>query len=229
MRFNRLLNMIGEEKLAKLNSMKIIVFGLGGVGSYAAEILARSGIGTLHVVDYDYVDITNINRQLIALESTLNQKKVSVFSDRAKDINPNINLVTHDIKADNETIRELLDEGFDYVADCIDDIFAKVAIAKYCLDNEINFISSMGFANKYKPELIKISTLNQTSVCPLAKALRKQLKLAGYTLNFPVVYSEEVPAIVQDKKILGSNAYCPSVAGIYLAAHIINDIIGEEK
>jgi len=207
MRFNRLVNMIGEEKFNQLNQKKIIVFGLGGVGSYAAEILVRSGIGTLHVVDYDSVDITNINRQLIALESTLNQKKVSVFSKRAKDINPNINLITHDIKADKESIKELLNEGFDFVADCIDDLPAKAEIAKYCLDNEIKFISSMGFANKYKPELIKISTLNQTSV----------------------VYSEEIPAIVQDKKILGSNAYCPSMAGIYLAAYIINNIIGEEK
>ena len=229
MRFNRLANMIGEDKLNQLNQKKIIIFGLGGVGSYAAEILVRSGIGTLHVVDYDTVDITNINRQLIALESTLNQKKVSVFSKRAKDINPDIKLVTHDILADKETIKELLDEGFDYLADCIDDLPAKAEIAKYCLDHKINFISSMGFANKYKPEMIKVTTLNQTSVCPLAKVLRKQLKLAGYSLNFPVVYSEEIPASVLDKKILGSNAYCPSMAGIYLAAHIINNIIGEEK
>lgn len=227
MKFDRLLNMIGEDKFYSIKQKRIVVFGLGGVGSFTAEALVRSGIGTLYVVDYDLVEETNINRQLIALESTIGKYKVDVFKERAKDINHEIKIIGYKVKADKDTIKEILQIGFDYVVDCVDDLNAKAEIAMYCLNHNINLISSMGFANKFKPEMIKIAKLNQTSVCPLAKALRKKLKNAGYSLNFNVVYSEEKPAMVINKEILGSNAYCPSVAGLYMAAHIVNEIIGE--
>lgn len=226
-RFNRLINLIGMEKFQILSQKKVIVFGLGGVGSFAAEVLVRNGIGEVHVVDFDKVDITNINRQLLALENTIGQYKTDIFAERALAINPKLKLVVHQTKVDATNISLILDEKFDYVADCIDDLKAKVAIAKYCLDNSISFISSMGFANKMKPEMIKVAKLNQTSVCPIAKIMRRDLKIAGYSLNFPVVFSEEKPTDVLDKNILGSNAYCPSTAGIILAAKIINDFIGE--
>lgn len=229
MRFDRLKNMIGDDKLTDLNNKKIIVFGLGGVGSFAAEALVRSAVGNLTVVDYDVVDISNINRQLVAYESTINQKKVDVFTKRALDINPNIKIIPLDKKVSEENLPEILLEDYDFVLDCIDDVKAKVAIAKYCLDNNLNFIASMGFANKFHPELIKVSKLNQTSMCPLAKAFRYQLKTQGYSLNFPVVYSEEKPASVINKDILGSNAYCPSIAGLQMAAYTINYLIGEIK
>lgn len=228
MKFDRLVNLIGEEKFNILKKKRIIVFGLGGVGSYAAEVIVRSGLDQIDVVDFDMVEETNLNRQLIALESTVGQYKVNAFKNRALDINPLININTHLIKVNEENISEIINQDFDYVIDCIDDVDAKVSIAKYCLDNNIKFISSMGFANKFKVDLIRIRKMNQTSVCPLAKIMRKKLKVAGYALDFPVVYSEEKPATVLDRLTLGSNAYCPSAAGITLAAHVINEIIGED-
>ena len=229
MRFNRLINMIGAEKFQELKNKKIIVFGLGGVGSFAAESLVRSGIGNLDVVDYDIVDETNINRQLIALSSTVGKFKTDVFKARALDINPDLKITTFKVKADADNIKRILSAGYDAVIDCIDDLSAKVELAKYCIDNDINFIASMGFANKFHPELIKIKKMNQTSVCPLAKALRRELRIAGYALDFKVAYSEEKPANVIDKNTLGSNSYCPSAAGLIIAAQIINEMIGEEK
>jgi tRNA A37 threonylcarbamoyladenosine dehydratase len=226
MQFDRLVNMIGKEKFAELKQKRLIVFGLGGVGSFAAEALVRSGIQTIYVVDYDQVEITNINRQLIALNSTIGEYKVDVFKKRALDINPKLKCVAYKVKADRDTIKEILDQGFDYVLDCVDDLSAKFELAKYCNDNQIDFLAAMGFANKFKPELIKIAKLNQTQVCPLAKALRKKLKLAGYSMNFEVVYSEEKPAVTLEKHVLGSNAYCPSAAGLIMAAHVVNKLIG---
>ncbi|MFA7106566.1 MAG: tRNA threonylcarbamoyladenosine dehydratase [Candidatus Izemoplasmatales bacterium] len=223
--FNRFINMIGEERFNLLKTKSIIVFGLGGVGSYAAEVLVRSGIHNLTVVDYDMVDITNINRQLIALQSTLGMKKVDVFYARAKDINPDIIIKALQIKVKEENIKDFFNEKYDYVIDCVDDIIAKVEIAKFCLDNKINLISSMGFANKSHPEQIKIAKLNQTKVCPLARSFRKKIKELGYPLDFKVVYSEEKPSEVIDRKILGSNAYCPSAAGIILASEVINHLL----
>ena len=228
MKFDRLVNLIGEEKFNTLKQKKIIVFGLGGVGSYAAEVIVRTGFDQIDVVDFDIVEETNLNRQLIALESTVGQYKVNAFKSRALDINPLINVNVHQLKVSQENVSEIINQNFDYAIDCIDDVEAKVSIIKYCLDNNIKIISSMGFANKFRVDLIKIRKMNQTSVCPLAKIIRKKLKVAGYSLDFPVVYSEEKPAAVLDKKILGSNAYCPSAAGITLAAHVINEIIGED-
>ncbi len=225
MRFDRLINMIGEDKFYSLSKKRVIVFGLGGVGSFAAEALVRSGINTVYVMDYDQVDITNINRQLVALGSTIGQYKTDVFTKRAKDINPNIKIVGYKIKADRVSIKEVLDQGFDFVLDCVDDIFAKLELARYCLKEKVPFIASMGFANKFYPELIKVAKMNQTKVCPLAKSLRKKLKDADISLNFDVVYSEEKPTDTLDQKVLGSNAYCPSVAGLIMASHVINKLI----
>lgn len=227
MRFNRLINLIGTEKFSRLANRKIAVLGLGGVGSFAAESLVRSGIKELLVVDYDLVDITNVNRQLIALNSTLNQEKVAVFKSRALDINPEINIETISQKITSDNIHSILDRNIDYVLDCVDDLDAKLEIAKFCLENKINFISAMGFANKMHPELIKIARLNQTKVCPLAKAYRRKVKLAGYPLIVDVVYSEEIPVKPLDSNILGSNAVCPSTAGLLMSSHVINKILGE--
>ena len=228
MKFDRLVNLIGKEKFNILKRKRIIVFGLGGVGSYAAEVIVRTGFDHIDVVDFDIVEETNLNRQLIALESTIGQYKVNAFRNRALDINPLINVNAHLVKVNEENVKEIINQDFDYVIDCIDDVEAKVSIIKYCLDNNIKIISSMGFANKFRVDLIKVRKMNQTSVCPLAKIIRKKLKVAGYALDFPVAYSEEKPATVLDRLTLGSNAYCPSAAGITLAAHVINEIIGED-
>jgi tRNA A37 threonylcarbamoyladenosine dehydratase len=229
MRFNRLINLIGQDKFLELQSKQVIIFGLGGVGSFAAEAIARSGIMKMTVVDYDFVDITNINRQLVALESTIGELKVDVFKKRALDINPMISIEALNLKVTEDNISSILSKPFDFVIDCIDDVSAKVAIAKFCLDNHLKLITSAGFANKSKPEMIKVAKLNQTKVCPLAKTLRYKLKSLGYPLTIDVVYSEEQPLKVIDKTILGSNAYVPPAAGLIIAAHVINNLIGEEE
>lgn len=228
MRFNRLINLIGQEKFDQLKRKNIIIFGLGGVGSFAAEAIARSGIMKLTVIDYDKVDITNINRQLVALESTIGQLKVEVFKSRALDINPDLEITALNKKVSIDNIDEILCSGYDYVIDCIDDVDGKIAIAKYCLDHGLKLIMSAGFANKIHPELIKISKLNQTSVCPLAKTLRYKLKSINYPLTIDVVYSEEKPIKAIDNRILGSNSYVPSTAGLIIASHVINTLIGDE-
>lgn len=228
MYFNRLENLIGKEKLKRLNQTNVFVFGLGGVGSYAAEALVRSGIGFIKVVDYDVVDITNMNRQLVALTSTIGHKKIDVFCERARNINPKISIIPVDLKVDDQNIETLLSEKPDYVIDCIDDVFAKVELIRMCQKLDIPIIISLGFANKFHPELIKISTLKKTSVCPLAKVMRKRVKDAGLSLDIPCVYSEEKPAQVIDSDILGSTAFCPSSAGLMMVSYVINQIIEED-
>ena len=225
--FDRFINMIGEERFSDLKRKKVMVFGLGGVGSFAAEALVRSGIGEIGVCDFDKVEETNLNRQLIALSSTIDKYKVEVFNDRALDINPDLNIKIFNEKVSAENISQILSDGYDFVIDCIDDVDAKVEIAKYCLEKDIKFIASMGFANKFHPEMIKIKKMNQTSVCPLAKTLRRKLKIAGYSLDFPVCYSEEKPAKLLDNSYLGSTSYTPSAAGLHLAAYVVNHFIGE--
>lgn len=227
MRFNRLINLIGLEKFDQFSNKKIAILGLGGVGSFAAESLVRSGIKEVLVVDYDLVDPTNINRQIIALDSTVNQSKVEVFKSRALDINPEVIITTIKEKISAVNINEILGKDIDYVLDCVDDLQAKFAIAEYCVNQKIKLISAMGFANKMHPEQIKIAKLNQTKVCPLAKAYRRKIKLAGYPLNIDVVYSEETPVKPLDANVLGSNSFCPSVAGLVMSSYVVNQILGE--
>lgn len=228
MRFNRLENLISTNGIKKLNNKKVIVFGLGGVGSFAGEALVRSGIGHLTLVDYDVVDISNINRQLVALESTIGQFKTEVFLKRAKDINPDINISAINQKVTEDNVYDLLSEKPDFVLDCIDDVFAKVELAKACERLGIPIILAMGFANKFHPEMIKLSILKKTSVCPLAKVMRKRIKDAGLSMDIPVVYSEEKPAEANNKLVLGSTAFCPSSAGLMMASFVINKILESE-
>lgn len=228
MRFNRLENLVSENGIEKLKQMKVVVFGLGGVGSFAAEALVRSGIGHLVLVDFDVVDISNINRQLVALESTIGLFKTDVFVNRAKDINPEIDILAINQKVTEENVYDLLDDKPDFVLDCIDDVFAKVELAKACEVLDIPIILAMGFANKFHPEMIKLSKLKKTSVCPLAKVMRKRIKEAGLSMDIPVVYSEEKPAEVINKLVLGSTAFCPSSAGLMMASYVINYILESE-
>jgi tRNA A37 threonylcarbamoyladenosine dehydratase len=202
------------------------VFGLGGVGSYALEAIARSGVGKIIICDYDHVDITNINRQLVAKESTIGMLKTDVATASLKDINPNITVLAYPIKADRQLIQDILALKPDFVIDAIDDVQAKTDLIESAIKLDIPIIASMGFANKLHPEFIQISTLDKTQVCPLAKKMRKKIKDDNVTLNFPVVYSKEVPRI-RGGEILGSSAYVPSVAGLMLASYVINKLIGE--
>lgn len=227
--FNRLENLIGKMSLENLSHKKVIVFGLGGVGSFAAEALVRSGIGHLSVVDYDRVDESNINRQLIALQSTIGMKKTDIFALRAKDINPKIDILPVDQKVDGNSIDELLSEDYDFILDCIDDVFAKELLAKKADELDIPIMLAMGFANKMHPEMIQVTSLKKTSVCPLAKVMRRRLKNIGLSLDIPCVYSNEKPLEPIDKSILGSTAFVPSAAGLTMASYVIQRLIeGDE-
>jgi tRNA A37 threonylcarbamoyladenosine dehydratase len=227
MRFDRFIGLIGEEMFEKLRHKQVVIFGLGGVGSYVAEAIARSGIERIIICDFDQVEPTNINRQLLATDSTTGMLKTEVMEKRILDINPNARVLTYPVKADKVIIEEICAMNPDFIADAIDDIEAKTYLIKTAIKKDIPIISSMGFANKLHPELVTISTLNKTSVCPLAKTMRRKLKDLDVTTNFPVVYSMEKPIKTYNKEFLGTSPYVPSVAGLTLASFIVNRLIGE--
>lgn len=227
MRFERFVSLIGPDEFEKLSHKSVVIFGLGGVGSYVAEAIARSGIERIIICDFDMVEESNINRQLIASDSTKGMLKTEVMEQRINDINPKARVLTYPVKATESIIEEILNMKPDFVADAIDDINAKTFLIKEAIRKDIPIVSSMGFANKLHPELISVSTLRKTTVCPLAKTMRRRLKDEGVTLNFPVVYSTETPIKTYDKTSLGTSPYVPSVAGLVLASYIVNHLIGE--
>lgn len=216
--FDRLISGIGIDLFNKLKNSSVAIIGLGGVGGYALESIVRSGISNIIIMDYDIIEVSNINRQIIALNSTLGNKKTLAFKERLLDINPNLNLEVIDEKFSEETKKLLFNNNIkiDYLIDAIDDIKAKKILIKYCLDNNIDFISSMGMAKRFDPTKIEITNLRKTYNDPIAKILRKEFK------DFKVVCSTEVPI---ESKTLVSNSIVPSVAGIYLASYIINKIL----
>lgn len=208
--FARFSMMVGEDGIEKLNNSRVIVFGVGGVGSYTVEALARAGVGYITMVDFDEISESNINRQLHSLRSTIGKSKVEVMKDRILDINPECEvelvkkLVTDDIdeilgnfECENEKNLKDLDNGkknckYDFVVDAIDVIGSKVNLIEYCVKNKINIISSMGFGNKMHPEMVEIAKIKNTSVCPMARTIRSILKKKKI-INVPVVYSREIP------------------------------------
>lgn len=217
--FSRQLGLLGENGMNKLSKSSVIVFGVGGVGSYAAEALARSGIGSIAIVDNDTVDITNVNRQLIALRSTLGQDKVAVAEKRIRDINP-----VCDVKA----IKEFYDEHstidltrYDYIIDAIDSVKSKLFLAETAHRLHIPIISSMGTGNKLEPEKLTVSDISKTSYCPLAKKMRTELKKRGIT-HLKVVYSSEEAKIRNVPP--ASVSFVPSVAGLLIAGEVIRDL-----
>lgn len=218
---------IGKEGLNKLKNSKVCICGVGGVGSYAIESLARIGVGNLTVIDKDVVDITNINRQIIATMENIGKPKEAVTKERINSINPNIIVQSIETFLDESNISKYITEDFDYVIDAIDSINSKVELIKHCTKNNINVISSMGMANKVEPLMIKVSDIYKTSVCPLAKIMRKKLKENGIK-KLKVVYTEEIP-IKNDTNVLGSVSFVPSVAGLVIASEVVKDILKEEK
>lgn len=238
--FSRLEIAIGKDNLEKIKNSKIIVFGLGGVGSYAVETLVRSGIKNITIVDADKYSVTNMNRQLYAIKSTIGKNKVDVAKDRILEINDNCN-VNSICKKVYKNIDEFNLKEYDFVIDCIDTIMSKIEIIKYCQENNIKFISSMGFGNKFCPEKIKISKIFKTVNCPLARTIRN-LSKKHKLKNFDVVYSdeicnnrkfihpkteEEIIGNVEIRKLSpASNAFVPPVAGIIITSYVIRKIIG---
>ena len=218
--FSRSIGLLGEEGIEKLNNSSVIVFGVGGVGSYAVEALARAGIGSITIVDNDIVDITNINRQLIALHSTVGMDKVAVSKSRIGDIN---------LLCKVTAIKEFYDEnsridltGFDYILDCIDSVKSKLLLAETAAKNNIRIISAMGTGNKLEPDKLKITDISKTSYCPLAKKMRVELRKRGIN-HLKVVYSPEEPRCRNVPP--SSVSFVPSVAGLMMAGEVVKDLI----
>ena len=222
--FDRLIKLIGNDKFLKLNSSSVLVLGCGGVGSYAVESLARNGIGTIILVDNDVVDITNINRQVEALNSTVGLKKVDVLESRIKDINPLCKVIKIDKFIDESNITECFTYNIDYAIDACDTISTKKVFIKECINKNIKFICSCGTGNKFNPSLLKITKIDKTSYDPIAKILRKWALDNRISNKISVVSSTEKPLKVSDH-VVGSCSIVPNTAGILCASYVINDII----
>lgn len=230
--FSRTEMLIGKDALEKLNKCRVAVFGVGGVGGYAVEALARSGVGTIDVIDSDVVDISNINRQIIATSKTVGRKKVEVAKERIADINPDCTVHAFDVFYNDET-RKLFDfKSYDYVIDAIDSVSSKIDLIVTCKENGVPIISSMGAGNKLDPTKFEVDDIYKTSVCPLAKVMRRELKKRGVD-SLKVVYSKEEPIASEQtetpspgkRSVPGSIAFIPSVVGLIAAGEVIKDLI----
>lgn len=227
--------LVKKEGLEKLKNANVLVVGLGGVGSFAAEFLARAGVGNLTIVDGDIVDITNVNRQLPALRSTVGKNKVEVVAERILDINPEVNLIPINEFLSPERMDEILEEKtFDYVLDCIDSVSPKLALIKACRKKKIKIISSMGAGGKVDPSKVMVRDLSKTNNCYLAKQIRKRLKKEGITKGFRCVFSTEIQNEDSLKLTDGSNfkksfygtiSFMPALFGLNAAAEVINYLV----
>ncbi len=231
--FSRQNIIFGESSLEKLKNSRVAVFGVGGVGGYVCEALARSGVGTLDIVDSDTVSVSNINRQIIALHSTIGEYKVDVAKKRLLDINPEMTVNIHKCFFLKENADEFEFEKFDYIVDAIDTVSGKLALAVIADELSIPIISSMGAGNKTEPTAFKVADIYKTSVCPLAKAMRKLCR-ENSVKKLKVIYSEESPKINQQfvenccegRPVPGSTSFVPSVVGLIAAGEVIKDLIG---
>ena len=226
----RTLALISEEGLKKLKASHVVLFGLGGVGSYTCEALARAGIGRLKLIDGDVIDETNINRQLYALHSTIGRPKTELAAERCRDIDDEviINTCSRFIKADEAAdflFFSSKEHLIDYVVDAIDMVSTKIELAVYCSKAGIPLISCCGTGNKLHPELLRIADIYDTSVCPLCRVLRRELKARDIP-RLTVCYSPEVPKKTGDRTP-ASISYVPSAAGLLIASHVVNSLLGE--
>ncbi|MBN8200666.1 MULTISPECIES: tRNA threonylcarbamoyladenosine dehydratase [Bacillaceae] len=236
---------IGKEGLEKMKNSTVAVLGIGGVGSFAAEALARSGVGRLVLVDKDDVDITNVNRQVIALLSTVGKPKVDLMKERIKDINPECEVIALKMFYTEETYEQFFDYGLDFVVDASDTISYKIHLMKECLNRGIPMISSMGAANKMDPTRFQIADIFKTHTDPIAKVIRTRLRKEGIRKGVPVVFSDESPIVIREdvRKTVGkddaeirkakmppsSNAFVPSVAGLIMASYVVKELLSDIK
>ena len=230
MQFSRTALLLGQEGVEKLKKARVAVFGVGGVGGYVVEALARSGVGTLDLIDNDTVSLSNINRQIIALHSTVGRLKTEVAAERAKDINPDVTVYKHNVFYLPETAAQFDFSKYDYVVDAIDTVSGKIALIEQAKKANVPIISAMGAGNKMDATAFRVADVSKTSVCPLARVMRRELKKRGIE-HLKVVYSEEepLPAKTVDeetgKPIPASVAFIPSVAGLIIAGEVIKDLI----
>lgn len=223
--YDRTERLLGADAVAKLARAHVVVLGVGGVGSWAAEALARAGIGELTLVDFDRIAPSNLNRQVHALTSTIGRLKVEVMAERLIQINPALTIHTHAERLLPEALPDYLADG-DFTIDCIDDVQAKVALALWHLEHSKRIVSSMGTGNKLGTHPFKIADISKTSVCPLARAVRLRLRKAGVSKGLPVLYSEE-PAYTQpsDGEKPGTICFPPAMAGLELARYVTSQIL----
>lgn len=230
-RFLRTSLIIGEENIDRLAAARVAVFGVGGVGGYVCEALARSSVGSLLLVDGDTVAASNINRQIIALDSTVGKYKAEVMKSRIKDINPNARVTACNLFFSEQTADKVDFSGVDYIVDAVDDIKAKLTLARLAQDRNIPIISAMGAGNKLDPTCFEVSDIFKTSVCPLARIMRRELKKLGVN-RLKVVYSKEAPKNppygLEGEKTVGSLAFVPSVMGLIIAGEVIKDLCSFE-
>lgn len=219
-RYSRTEKLIGNEGVDKLKSASVLVMGCGGVGSYAAEAVARAGVGRITLMDGDDAADSNLNRQLVALTSTIGRNKAEIMGERCRDINPDAEITA--VPQFYKTGEELDISEFDWIIDAIDDVDAKVLLIKEARDKGVNIISSMGAAGKFETHFIT-ADISETSVCPLAKVMRKRLRDIGIE-HVTVVYSKEKP--VPRDGVLGTMSYVPGSCGLELAGHVIKEIVG---
>ncbi len=230
--FSRTELLFGEEAMQKLYNSKVMVFGVGGVGGYAVEALARSGVGEIHICDNDEVSLTNINRQILATHKTLGKLKVDVCQERIHDINPNCIVKKFNLFYLPETEQMFDFSYYDYIVDAIDTVSGKIALAVNAKKAKTPIISCMGAGNKVNPQMFEVADIYSTSVCPLAKVMRRELKKRGID-SLKVVYSKEealkpigeTEEESEKRQIPGSTAFTPSVAGLILAGEVIKDLI----
>ena len=225
-RFSRSARVIGERGLEKLNNFSVIVFGLGGVGGAAAESLVRAGIGTIGIVDKDVVDITNLNRQIMATESTVGLPKTQATAERLLSINPNVKIHKYDLFYLPDTACEIDLSQYDFIVDCIDNVTAKMELIARANELNIPVISSMGTGNKLHPEMLEIADIKKTSVCPLARVIRRELKNRGIN-KLTVVYSKEEPVKTHTSEP-GSMSFVPPVAGYMMTSYVVRTILDSE-
>ena len=230
-RFLRTSLLLSKEKMDNLKNAHVMVFGVGGVGGYVVEALVRSGVGKISIIDNDTVNITNLNRQIIALETTLNKLKIDVLKERILAINPKCEVVSYDTFITDDNIDEIDFKNVSYVVDAVDTITAKIAIIEKAKMLNIPVISSMGAGNRLDPMQIKIGDINQTKNCPLAKVMRNELKkreVKGvkciYSLELPITPNQTIINSENGKKVIGSIAYMPSVFGLIIASEVIKEL-----
>ena len=232
----RMKYLIGQENVELLTKKRVVVFGVGGVGSYACEALARSGIGSLVLIDHDVVDVTNINRQIPALHSTVGLKKVDVMKQRIADINPECNVTAFACFMNKDNIAEIMQGQVDFIVDAIDTVTSKLDLYEYAQEKQIPIISSLGMANRLDPTKVIVTRLDKTENDPLAKSVRTQARRRNLSLKVPVVFSTETP-ITQNKVInedgqtrkekypVSSSPFVPSSAGLACASYVVRTLI----
>lgn len=229
-RFIRTEWMIGTQGLHKLDSAVVAVFGLGGVGAAAVEALARSGVGTLVIVDHDRVSLSNINRQLIALSSTVGRLKTEAAAERIRDINPNCRVISYPLFYQKDNDHQIFTQKIDYVVDAIDSVGAKLDLIERCYRNQIPIISAMGAGNKLDPSQFVTADISKTHTCPLARVIRAELRRRGITTGVKTVFSPERPVKIDQKKehgrhVPGSIAFVPPAAGYLIASVVVRDLL----